>query len=70
MNKIYQTDLTDTQWDTTVHLFDENRSRKYLLYLIWDAIYYLLKSDCQWRMLPKEYPKWELVYYYYSKWHA
>lgn len=68
MNKIYQTDLTDTQWNAIIHLFDENRSRKHSLYSIWNAIFYLLKTGCQWRMLPKEYPKWELVYYYYSKW--
>ncbi|MDR0748551.1 MAG: transposase [Tannerellaceae bacterium] len=30
--------------------------------------FYLIKTGCQWRMLPKEYPKWELVYYYYRKW--
>ena len=29
---------------------------------------YLLKTGCQWRMLPGDFPKWELVYYYYSKW--
>lgn len=68
MNKIYATDLTDTQWNTIVHLFDANRSRKYPLYLIWNAIFYLLKTGCQWRMLPKDYPRWELVYYYYQKW--
>ncbi|WP_092725125.1 transposase [Hydrobacter penzbergensis] len=29
---------------------------------------YLLKTGCQWRMLPKEFPRWQLVYYYYRKW--
>jgi len=29
---------------------------------------YLMKTGCQWRMLPGDFPKWELVYYYYSKW--
>ena len=29
---------------------------------------YLVKTGCQWRMLPNDFPKWELVYYYYSKW--
>ena len=36
--------------------------------MIWNAIFYLVKTGCQWRMLPKEFPKWELVYYYYRKW--
>lgn len=68
MNKIYPTDLTDIQWKTIVHLLDDSRKRKHSLHEIWNAIFYLLKTGCQWRMLPKEYPKWELVYYYYNRW--
>lgn len=68
-NKIYPTDLTDTQWNTIVHLLDDSRKRKHSLHEIWNAIFYLLKTGCQWRMLPREYPKWELVYYYYNRWH-
>ncbi|MEN9917951.1 MAG: hypothetical protein RL662_387 [Bacteroidota bacterium] len=33
-----------------------------------NAIFYLVKTGCQWRILPKDYPKWELVYYYSRKW--
>jgi len=29
---------------------------------------YLVKTGCQWRMLPGDFPKWQLVYHYYSKW--
>ncbi len=36
--------------------------------MIWNALMYLVKTDCQWRILPNDFPKWELVYYYYSKW--
>ena len=46
----------------------KERKRKYDLRIIWNAIMYLVKTGCQWRMLPKDFPKWELVYYYYSKW--
>lgn len=28
----------------------------------------MLKTGCQWILLPHDFPKWELVYYYYSKW--
>lgn len=28
----------------------------------------MVKTGCQWRMLPKDFPNWELVYYYYRKW--
>ena len=46
----------------------QTRKRKYDLRMIWNTIFYLVKTGCQWRMLPKEFPKWELVYYYYRKW--
>ena len=29
---------------------------------------HFVKSGCQWRMLPKDYPNWELCYYYFSVW--
>ena len=29
---------------------------------------YLVTTGCQWRMLPNNFPKRELVYYYYTKW--
>lgn len=38
------------------------------LRVIWNAIFYLVKTGCQWRMLPLDFPKWQLVYYYYRKW--
>jgi len=40
----------------------------YTLRTIWGAIIYLVKTSCKWRMLAEDFPKWELVYYYYSKW--
>ena len=63
MNKIYPTDLTDNQWQFIEKtLLFEERKRKHDLKDIWNGIFYLVKTGCQWRMLPKEYPKWELVY--------
>lgn len=69
MNKLYPTDLTDNQWQfiEKVLIFDP-RKRKHDLKEIWNAIFYLVKTGCQWRMLPKDYPQWELVYYYFRKW--
>jgi transposase len=32
------------------------------------AILYALKSDCQWRMLTSDFPKWETVYFYFKQW--
>ncbi len=46
----------------------DDRKRKHDLHVIWNAISYLIKTGCQWRMLPSDFPNWQLVYYYYSKW--
>ena len=44
------------------------KPRKKDLYDIFCAILYLIKSGCQWRMLPSDFPKWEIVRYYYDVW--
>jgi len=65
--QIYPTDLTDSQWAKIEKLFD-NRKRKHSLKEIINALFYISKSGVQWRMLPKDYPKWQLIYYYFRKW--
>src|SRR5215510_813770 len=65
--QIYPTDLTDSQWSKIDEIFDQ-RKRKHSLREILNALFYITKSGIQWRMLPGEYPKWQLVYYYFRKW--
>ncbi|MDD4515216.1 IS5 family transposase [Massilibacteroides sp.] len=67
--KMYQTNITETEWQYITKVLDlkGSRKRKYDLRMIWNAIFYLVKTGCQWRMLPKYFPKWESVYYYYRK---
>ncbi len=63
---MYQTDLTETKWQYMTKVLNlQVRKQKYDLRMIWNAIFYLVKTGCQWRMLPKDLPKWESVYYYY-----
>jgi transposase len=38
------------------------------LYEVFCAVLYVLKSGCQWRMLPEGFPKWESCYAYFAKW--
>ena len=38
------------------------------LYLVFCGILYLLKTGCHWRLIPKEYPDWNLLYYYFTIW--
>ena len=64
----YPTNLSDSQWLLLEGILNDNRKRKHSLRDIFNAIFYLLKTGCQWRMLPRCFPKWELVYYYFSKW--
>ena len=38
----------------------------YMTYFV--GFMYILRGGIQWRMLPADYPKWQLVYYYFSVW--
>lgn len=68
MTTTYPTDLTDAQYDAILQIMNDNRKRKHSLREIWNAILFLLKTGCHWRMLPGDFPKWQLVYYYLNKW--
>mgnify|MGYP003343400584 CR=1 FL=1 len=61
--------LTDKQWQITEKILDPNhRKRKYSLRDIMNAIMYLVKTGCQWRMLPKDFPPYNTVFYYFDRW--
>jgi putative transposase len=64
----YPTNLSDSQWQIISKFLDTERSRRYKLREVVNAILYIVKTGCQWRMLPKDFPKWEIVYYYFSSW--
>jgi len=68
MKKRYPTDLTDSQYITILAILKDERKRKHSLREIFDGIFYMLKTGCQWRMIPDSFPKWELIYYYFTKW--
>ena len=66
--KHYPSNITDSQWMLLQGILIDNRKRKHSLRDIFNAIFYLVKTGCQWRMLPGGFPKWESVYYYFTKW--
>jgi putative transposase len=72
MRKAYPTDLSDAEWNyIEPHLpapTGHGRPRTHSLREILDAIFYLLKTGCQWRLLPHDFPRWPTVYYYFRKW--
>jgi putative transposase len=58
--KQYSSDITDSRWMLLQGILKDNRKRKHSLQDIFNAIFYLLKTGWQWRMLPHCFPKWEL----------
>ncbi len=63
----YQTNLTDARWQIIAEFIEDGRKRQSSLRSVVDAILYLVKTGCQWRYLPLDFPKWQLVYYYFRK---
>jgi putative transposase len=69
----YPSDLSDAEWALLAPLLSsaEKRGRppKWPLRHVADAVFYLLRSGCSWRMLPREYPTaGQTVYYPFRKW--
>lgn len=64
----YPTDLSNSQWQVIEVYLKDSRKRKHSYREIYDSIQYLVKTGCQWRMLPNDYPKWQLVYFYFRRW--
>jgi len=72
MRKAYQTDLSDAEWSCLEsHLpvpKANGRPRLYPLREILDAIFYVVRSGCAWRLLPHDFPPWKTVYHYFRFW--
>lgn len=70
--KAYETDITDRQWEIIAPLIPKakpgGRSRETDIREVINAIFYLLKSGCPWRMLPNDFPHWRTVYDYFRNW--
>jgi putative transposase len=64
----YPTNVSDSQWQIISKHLDVQRNRKYPLREIINGIFYLVKTGCQWRMLPGDFAPWKSVYYYFSVW--
>jgi putative transposase len=72
MRKAYQSDLSDAEWSCLKpHLpapKATGRPRVYTPREILDAVFYVLKSGCAWRLLPHDFPPWKSVYHYFRSW--
>ena len=61
-------DLTDAQWKSIEHFFTGQTFRIHHPREHVNALFYLNKTGCQWRLLPKSFPPWETVYYHFRQW--
>lgn len=73
MRKKYPSDISRDVFENKVQPVLEKAKKKTKpttldLYEIFCANLYVLKSGCQWRMLPEGFPKWESCYAYFAKW--
>ena len=70
--KPYPTDLTDEQWKLVAPMLPDakpgGRPRETDLREVMNALFYLVRSGCQWRMIPHEFPPWKTCYNYYRAW--
>ena len=72
MKKNYPSNISKEQFEEIRPILENSKKktkpRKLDLYEIFCGILYVLKSGCQWRMLPENFPKWQIVYYYFQVW--
>ena len=72
MKRSYPTDLTDAEWKHIEPFVPapkpRGRQRTHSPRQILNAVFYVLRSGCPWRLVPREYPPWKTVYHYFRKW--
>src|SRR5437667_2331008 len=67
----YPSDVTDEQWasiEPHIPVYPGGRPRKTDLRDVVDAIFYLVRTGCQWRYLPKDFPPKSTVWRYFDEW--
>lgn len=66
--KTYSSDLPAASWQVIKKIIQVLRRRKWDLKEVVNAVLYVTKNGCVWREVPGEFPPWQTVYYYFSKW--
>ncbi len=69
---VYQSDLSDVEWSFLQSLVPEpktgGRPTSWSRRSVLNGLFYLLRSGCPWRMIPREYPPWQTLYRYFRAW--
>jgi putative transposase len=72
MRKAYQSDLSDAEWSCLEpHLGAPKatgRPKMHATREILNAIFYVVRGGCAWRLLPNDFPPWKTVYHYFRSW--
>ena len=70
--KKYPSDISREQFEIIRALLESARKktkpRTVHLYEVFCAVLYLLRTGCQWRALPSDFPKWRTVHAYFAQW--
>lgn len=70
--RAYPSDLSDEAWQALDLLVPEvkagGRPAAHARREIVNAILYVLRTGCQWRALPHDFPPWKTVYTYFRRW--
>jgi transposase len=67
----YPSDLTDAQWalvNPLIPVYPGGRPRKTAMRDVLDAVLYIVRTGCQWRYLPKDFPPKSTVWGYFDEW--
>ena len=72
MSKRYASDISPEKFVEILPVLQSVRKRTKPttvdLYEVFCAVLYVLRTGCQWRFLPSDFPKWQTVYAYFAKW--
>ncbi len=67
----YPSDISDVQWSLIEHhipVYPGGRPRKTNVREVVNGIFYILRTGCQWRYLPKDFPPKSTVWRYFDEW--
>ena len=72
MSKAYTSNLSQDQWELLKPLIPlakpGGRPREVDIWVVLNAIFYVLTQGCTWRNLPGDFPHWQTVYTYFRNW--
>ncbi len=63
----YPSDVSDAQWQEIRLLFIGTRQCKWEKRELLNAVFYVVKTGCQWRELPHDFPPYQTVYSFYRR---